>query len=188
MSKEEKGLAESLGDVLNRVLSPILDRLERLENKGKAEEITPIDSPDELHEKLMASLRGQDQDLEPFHLIEVHQGCLSDTGATFDAEVHYPALRKGGKIVGRDAKRGLVKVLSNYTWPEGVDKHVSQGGLVPDGMEMKELSGQWIGQETDAYRQWKYEEFYKADNKRYVGKPLPAHIQRVAVAQPAKSA
>lgn len=190
MSKEHQE-AETLAALLTRVLGPILDRLEKLESASKPnvpDVPAGVDTADEHHYKLMAALRGQDQGLERFKLVEVVEGCLSDTGATFDAEVHYPPLRKEGKIVGRDPTKGLVKVLLNYQWPDGIDRHVRDGGVVPDGMEMKEVSGLWIGQETDAYRQWKWDEFMKADNKRYVGKPLPGHIRRVQPTAPVAQA
>lgn len=176
MAKNEE--AEALASVLARVLNPIVERLERLEAVVAPKE-DGATSPDELHFKLMASLRGQDQEIESIGLVEIVHGCMSDTGATFDAEVHYPPLKRGGRVVGKDPKKPIVKVLLNYTWPEGIDKHVADGGLVPDGMDMKELSGMWVGQETDNYRQWKYDEFTKADARRYVGKPLPSNIRRV---------
>jgi hypothetical protein len=171
--------AEALASVLSRILTPLVERIERLEG-GKPQQQM---SPDELHAKLMSELRGTNQDLEAFGLVEVVDGCRSDTGATFDAEIQYPPLRINGRIVGKDDKKPTVRVLRNYAWPVGLDKHTSEGGLVPDGMTMTEL-GPGGQQESDAFRQWKYDEFYKADAKRLIGKPLPAHMRQSAPVQP----
>lgn len=191
MSKDDKGTdsAEALGSVLNRVLSPLMDRLERLEARSAAANppAAPPASADEQMAKLMAAMRGQQEGLEEFGLVEVVEGCTSDvSGATFDAEVQYPVIKHMGKIVGKGPK-GIVKVMRNYAWPAGIDKHVAEGGVVPDGMTMNEL-GPGGQQETDAFRQWKYETFAKADNQRFVGKPLPAHVRPPTPVAPAVSA
>ena len=106
MSKDDKGtdLAEALGSVLNRVLSPLMDRLERLEARSAAANppAAPPASADEQMAKLMAAMRGQQEGLEEFGLVEVVEGCTSDvSGATFDAEVQYPVIKHMGKIVGK---------------------------------------------------------------------------------------
>lgn len=181
MSKDDKGtdIAEAIGTVLNRVLTPLLDRLERLEarSSGAPANNEPPLTADETMAKLMAALRGQQEGLDALGLVEIVEGCTSDiSGATFDAEVQYPVVKHMGKIVGKLENKGVVKVMRNYAWPAGIDKHVADGGVVPDGMTMHEL-GPSGTQETDAFRQWKYETFAKADNRRFVGKPLPAHVR-----------
>jgi hypothetical protein len=174
MSKDHED-AKGLADVLTRLLTPIVDRLERLESKASPAASPPL-SADETMAKLMAELRGQQADIDSFGLVEVVEGCTSDiSGATFDAEIHYPVVRHMGRIVGKVADKGVVKVMRNYAWPVGIDKHVPEG-VVPEGMTMFELGPQ--GQrETDSYRDWKYKTFAMADNRRFVGKALPAHVR-----------
>jgi hypothetical protein len=99
---------------------------------------------------------------------EIVPGCTSilrtngsKSGATFDAR----------------CVRGVVCQLLDYKLPEGHDKHLSFGGLVPNGMEMyqpQQISGDGDRQRTPRYDQWLYT-FWREDLKMYVGHPLPAH-------------
>ncbi len=137
-------------------------------------------SPEELHAKLMADLRGKHIDPKALGLIDVVEGCTSDfTGATFDAEITWPAATIDGKIVGRLPGDGTVTALRNYKEPAGVDKHTADGGLVPNGMKITENYGQ--GEEiADGYKQWRWESFWQADLRRFVGKSLPPHVRKTS--------
>ena len=174
----EKDTADLIARALQpfaKVLDALVSRLEKLEAPKPGDKKL---TPDEMLAEMMGELRGTNQDLSEFGLIDVVDGCVSDSGATFDAEVQYSPVKIKGRVVGKDPK-GVVKVLRNYAWPAGIDKHAADGGVVPDGMTMME-QGPGGMQETDAYRQWKYDEFYKADARRYIGKPLPSHVRRNA--------
>jgi hypothetical protein len=178
MSKNED--AESLASILTRILAPLAERIERIESKAAPAAATATPSADETMAQLMAALRGQQPELDTIGLVEVLEGCVSDmTGASFAAETHYPVVKVMGKPVGKDAARGVVRVMRSYVLPAGASKHVAEGGLVPDGMVMHEL-GPGGQQETDSFRQWTYDSFYKADAMRFVGKPLPPHVRREA--------
>lgn len=80
-----------------------------------------------------------------------------NTGATFDMVVC----------------RGIATDLPNYTYPEGVEKHQTEGGLVPNGQSIKDVHGQY----TTEYKQWRWDEFWKADLNFFVGKPVPSYVR-----------
>ena len=109
---------------------------------------------DELQRRILAELRGVGRPAPKMeHLI----GCKSElTGATFDVEI------QGGKVT----------CLPNYTLPAGHDKHIADGGLVPDGIELV-LKG-----DNYTYRVWLKDTFWIVDLKTFVGKPpLPSLLR-----------
>ena len=183
-------------EALVEAVSKLIERLERLESRAIASPAPVVTgkSPDELHASMMEDIRGSTDDVERIGLSETIVGVKSDLGAadsegnlhgaTFDAVVNWQPVHKGGKLVGRTSKC-KVTTLANYAWPAGIDVHLSAGGLVPDGMEM--LVANDKTRETDQYKQWKYETFYKADCQRFVGRPLPAHL-RAQPTQPTQAA
>jgi hypothetical protein len=189
MSKEEKSeiatavavAMQMLADVMKATMQPLLERLERLE-AGRASNLTP----DQQFHKTLETIRGSTDDVETIGLVEVVEGCKSDLGApdadgtmrgaTFDAEIHYTPVMNGGKLVAKTSKCRVVQLL-RYRWPDGFDKHVSQGGLVPDGLEIKSDANARSG-----YDQWLWETFLQADTRRFVGKALPAHVRHAPLA------
>lgn len=80
--------------------------------------------------------------------------CKSDSGATFVAKV------SNGRVVS----------LEGYTFPEGIDRHQHDGGLVPNGLDLTNIAN---GQESIPYKGWKFNEFWKRDINAFVGRPLP---------------
>jgi hypothetical protein len=162
MSKQETEMAQSVGEILKAIVGPLLDRLERLETKAAPPPgPNPNEAPDETFRRMMASLRGTDQDRVA--LVEVVEGCVSDTGAKFNGELQH----------------GVLVAMRDYTLPAASEVHVKDGGLVPDGMALGEVAG---------HGQWKYEQFYLADARRFVGKPLPAWMRAEAVRAKAAAA
>lgn len=95
--------------------------------------------------------------------------CTSEeTGATFEAHllesrdvVKFPS----GRIVG----------LRGYKHPEGVETYQSNGGLVPDGLQIF-VHGAAAGSYTDSYKHWRWTTFYQTDLKRYVQRAIYAHL------------
>jgi hypothetical protein len=85
---------------------------------------------------------------------------------------------------------GRVTRFENYCYPKGILTPESQGGLVPDGMEIARDRNQGFsiqalvaaGKEGEAdytmtsfpYTQWKCE-FWRKDHARMIGKELKAH-------------
>lgn len=87
---------------------------------------------------------------------ETIKGLVSDfTGSTFSAEVQH----------------GIVVTLGDYAYPTGFDSHQEEGGIVPNRMTILDTNGQ----PSPEYRQWRWENFYQADLRSYVGKALPKH-------------
>lgn len=87
----------------------------------------------------------------------------------------------GSSFRARCRPDGRVLELLDYKEPEGIDKHVSEGGLVPDGAPIKDQNGR-----LDAdYKQWRWTEFWFADLKAWIGKKMPAGM---AVQSEAKAA
>lgn len=78
---------------------------------------------------------------------------------------------------------GRIVQISGYTHPETAYQYESQGGKVPDGFSI--WSGQprtlTPGQEPSqgdlnpGFLQWRYETFYRADLRHYIGREIKAH-------------
>lgn len=103
---------------------------------------------------------------------------LSPTGATFIPRV----------IPSKTHPKGRVVDLLEYTHPEGVDRHQSDGGLVPDGhpILVTNKAGQMLSAD---YKQWKYTTFWRQDLNTYVGKDaglLPPVIAPSSTSQAAE--
>lgn len=92
----------------------------------------------------------QKEDLRPFE--------SPLTGATAQARV----------LTSRSFPKGRIVDLEHYTHPAGVDVHVADGGLVPDGKE--------IG--TTDHKMWKYQEFWKRDLNEFIGKPFISYYSK----------
>jgi hypothetical protein len=88
------------------------------------------------------------------------------TGATFDAIVAPSSTFPQGRCVR----------LENYKHPADLDARVSALGLPT----RKDDAGRYTEATT---KQWMYVTFWQADLRRFVGKPLPAHI--IVKAEPA---
>lgn len=84
---------------------------------------------------------------------------LSPTGATFVPRV----------IPSKAHPKGRVVELLEYTYPEGVDRHQSDGGLVPDGHPILVTNKAGQMQSAD-YKQWRYLTFWRQDLTTYVSK------------------
>ncbi len=101
--------------------------------------------------------------------------CKSEeTGATFDANINASRTFANGRVVG----------LGNYRHPPSAYIHQAQGGRVPDGLQIFSNAASSVrpgeeprkGELTPYFLQWRYEEFWKADLRRYNGKELHAHL------------
>lgn len=84
------------------------------------------------------------------------------TGATFNADV----------------QRETVIRLVDYAYPPEAETHQDQGGAVPNGLDVKDVNGQY----TIQYKQWRYENYWKADLALYVGKRFNKSIAVAAAA------
>jgi len=104
---------------------------------------------------------------------------VGENGSTFDIYVHAEPSMPQGKCVRFD----------NYRLPDGVMKHQSAGGRVPDGLQiLKDPSQSALltlmpeGKELPAsaftrqYHEWKREAFWFNDNRKIIGKELRAHF------------
>ncbi len=187
-SERETAMANAFAATMRTVLDPLMARLEQLEAQ-KTPTVEKL-SGDEIHARMMKALRGQSDQIAELGLVEVIEGCVSDLGApdaegnmrgaTFDAELQYVPVIVDGKIVG---KRGtpICKRIFNYKLPEGYDKHLAEGGVVPAGMTIVTLEAieRGEGDTREGYGQWLAETFWHADLKRFVGKQLPQHVRPV---------
>lgn len=81
----------------------------------------------------------------------------TETGATFTAIV----------TPSRKYPEGRVVSLEDYRQPEDAAEKL------PEGMRQKNPDGTW----NMAAKQWLFQNYWQADLIRYVGKPLPAHVQ-----------
>ncbi len=117
-------------------------------------------TPNEQFEAMMRGRRGLD---EPRIPVEVVPDCKShQTGATFTAEI----------------TRGIVTGIVDYKHPSGIDLHIDQGGLVTNGLEIKDTHGQLHPQ----YKQWLWENFWQLDIRTHVGRALPGFVRPEVVA------
>jgi hypothetical protein len=182
-SERETAMIEAFAQTMRTVLDPVISRLERLE-RGPA---TPDKkTADETMAEMMAAIRGQSEDVAKIGLVQVVDGCTSDLGvqdvdgqqhgATFDAELHFAPVVVNGKIIGKSGAP-IVRNLLNYKLPAGHDRHLNAGGLVPNGMSMKELGMDHQEKLSDGYKQWLWETFWQADLRRFVGRQLPPHVR-----------
>jgi hypothetical protein len=134
-------------------------------------------SEDEKVAALVADLEGKTRPSPRQRLIP---GLSRRTGATFMFRV----------VESRGFKEGRIVELVDYKYPEGVDKHVQDGGIVPDGMMMTRADN---GKELPLFRQWRYDNFWKSDLNEFIGKPLsvrdvePADLAAAQWAVPSKS-
>jgi hypothetical protein len=96
-----------------------------------------------------------------------------ETGATGVAHVVESKKFPNGRIVS----------IAGYTHPPEAYIHESDGGRVPDGFGMWEghqrsvPEGQepQLGDLNPAFRQWRYETFYRADLRFYIGREIKVH-------------
>lgn len=110
-------------------------------------------SPDQQVNALVDQVKGNDR--EPHKIEEVPSMSL-ETKATFLAVV----------TTSKSFPSGRVLALKDYTYPQGIDSHVTEGGLVPEGMAILLPNGN----PDRTYKQWRWENFWKVDLARYVGK------------------
>lgn len=126
----------------------------------------------------MAAMRGHDRP----PLVERMIACKSPaTGSTFQARI----------VESRGWPQGKVVDLVDYTHPDGIDKHVADGGIVPDGLNIRigaDRAGKAklpdgteitisVGDFTPEYKMWKYAEYWKRDLVEFVGKPFAEYIR-----------
>ncbi len=112
-------------------------------------------SPNEQFQAMSDARRGRDN---PPLTTTIVEGIVSATGGKFDVKIDH---------------RNRVVDLLNYTWPEGHDKPVAAGGLVPDGYKIGET----------LHKHWMWTDFRQADINAFVGKPLPAHYRPAGTAK-----
>jgi hypothetical protein len=122
-------------------------------------------SPDELMAEALTSIRYQ----KPHPQTDVE--CVSlETGATFTAIV----------VASRPYPEGRVCRIDGYAHPDGIDRHVKDGGLVPDGIELRNRAN---GEESQDLKNWRWRTFWQADLLRYIGRPLPVWVRKDATAE-----
>jgi hypothetical protein len=102
------------------------------------------------------------------------QRVRSRTGATFIPRV----------VCSRPFPKGRVVELLEYTHPEGLDRRIEEGGLVPDGL-LPGKEGQSARGNPIQFKQWKYTNFWKRDLETYVGSsaeflPPPIAVEQAA--------
>lgn len=132
----------------------------------------------EKFESDMGAMRGHDRP----PLVERTIACKSPlTGSTFTARI----------VESRGWPQGRIVDLVDYTHPAGIDKHVSDGGIVPDGLTIHigaDRAGKAtlpdgteiavsIGDFTPEYKMWSYETFWKRDLAEFNGKPFAEYIR-----------
>jgi hypothetical protein len=188
-SERELAMMNAFAQSMRTTLEPLVSKIAELEARVNPPPPAKL-SADEVHAKLMSTLRGQLDEVREIGLVEVVECCTSDLGApdgagvmrgaTFDVEVHYKPVLIDGKIVGKSGT-GTVKTLINYRYPDGFDRHIKDGGVVPEGMEIHDQSKE--GAERAGYGQWLAETFWQADLKRFCGRALPPHVRPPAVVQ-----
>lgn len=84
------------------------------------------------------------------------------TGARYTARV----------LKSRAWPQGRIVDLLDYKLPPGTDKHMNEGGLVPDGMIMSSPDGKGL---THDYKWWRYTSFIQRDLREFNGKPLQSY-------------
>lgn len=98
-----------------------------------------------------------------------------DTGATFTACV----------VESRAMVAGRIIQLKDYRHPVASATFQKDGGLVPDGMQIlragmasPNVDPNTIPKQdfTPHYLAWRWQEFWKQDLKRHIGKELKAHM------------
>lgn len=115
---------------------------------GTPESLTPAQWQDQVDR-----LKGRQRAIPQFKLI----ACKSDTGATFDARI----------VRSRAFPTGRIVCLENYQHPAGYDKHLRDGGLVSDGVPLRDHQ---TGQFLPLFKQYLYETYWKADLQYFVGR------------------
>lgn len=78
------------------------------------------------------------------------------TGAKFTAVVCTSKAYPAGRVLS----------LKDYEYPVGSDVHVTEGGLVPEGLAIKNKAGEG----TKEWKQWRWINHYQQDLKTYVGR------------------
>lgn len=76
----------------------------------------------------------------------------------------------GSSFRARIRADGRVLELLEYAYPDGIDKHESDGGRVPNGSPIYNANGKFEAH----YLQWRWSEFWYADLRAWVGKKLPS--------------
>lgn len=122
--------------------------------------------PDPLQKRIEEAARGQ-------IITEAKYRCESPmTGARFTAVVQKSKAYPLGRII----------TVEDYEFPEGIEKHTTEGGLVPEGQRIFALDdkGRSIpGVYETSFRVWKTREFYIKDLTTWVGKPYqPSMLAR----------
>jgi len=94
----------------------------------------------------------------PPHEIEEIPVVSPDTKAKFTAICTKSLTFPAGRIVS----------VKDYTYPDGVEEHIREGGLVPEGMTIRLPSGQY----DKNYKQWRWVNFFQKDLRTFVGKDV----------------
>lgn len=103
----------------------------------------------------VAELKGHNVPSAPYKIVR----CKSErTESTFGCRV----------VKSRKFPQGRIISLDDYQHPAGTDKHVTEGGLVPEGMQIRGADGR----PTPEYKQWRWEAYWQRDLRDYVGQPL----------------
>ena len=122
-------------------------------------------SPDQQVNVFVDAMKKGNLEDRPLHKIE-KIACMSlETGSSFTAVVASSKTFPEGRVV----------TLEDYAFPPGIDMHVDEGGLVPNGMALKLKDGS----ETKDFKHWKWLNYYQKDLQRYVGRDA-AWLKRMA--------
>lgn len=131
--------------------------LAKIGSSGAPPGVTPgVDpmTPDERVKLVVEQMRkGENREAHTIDKIDV---VSARTGARFAAIV----------ASSKSDPNGRVLTLEDYVFPDGIEVHRADGGVVPDGMIIKTPKGEL----TKQYKQWRWTEFYQNDLREYVGK------------------
>lgn len=77
-----------------------------------------------------------------------------------------PSKLPSGATCDVDVQREIVVNLANYKEPTESEVHISEGGAVPNGLDIRDTNGKY----TVQFLQWRFENYWGADLRAYVGK------------------
>lgn len=141
----------------DRLLTVSETALEALIEKAVQARIEGGRSQDPLSQRLEAAAQAQ-------RLTETRYEYESPTtGNRFTAVV----------VASRAYPLGRIQTIEDIRHPDGIDRSVDNGGLVPRGMEIHRLDGHGHATQdlSNAYKTWRMQNYYLPDLIAFIGKP-----------------